>query len=70
MSPLDICFQIDKYTNNNADAQLQYTTSGQKEIFGLFKKICLIKHADNKKNRKLIVMLWSRDLNISSRRYP
>lgn len=44
LSLSDICFSIDKYIKNDADAQLsQYIASGQKEIPGLFEKSHLVK---------------------------
>ncbi len=55
-SPSDIYFPMDKYTNNDTDAQLsQYAASGQKEIPGLFEKSRLVKQADNKKDKKLVL---------------
>lgn len=41
---------MDKYTNNDTDAQLsQYIASEHKKILGLFERSCLIEQADNKK---------------------
>ncbi len=55
--PLDICFSIDKYTNNNADAKLfLYAASGQKEIPELFEKGHLVDQANNEKDKKLMLM--------------
>lgn len=51
-SLLDIYFLINKFINNNADAQLQYTIFRQNKISGLFEKNCLVKQANNKKNKK------------------
>lgn len=41
--------------NNDADAQLQYTTSGQKEISGLFEKSFLVEQANNEKNKRSVL---------------
>ena len=51
----DICFPINKCIDNNADAQLQYAASRQKEISGLFEKSCLVEQIDNKKNKKFVL---------------
>ena len=57
MSPSDICFLVDKYTNNDANIQLsQYVISRQNKIFELFEKSYLVKQADNKKNKKFELM--------------
>ena len=53
--PSDICFPIDKFTNNDADAQLQYVASRQNEISRLFEKSCLVEQADNEKEKKSVL---------------
>ena len=54
-SPSDICFSMDKFTNNDADAQLQYAASGQKKIAGLFEKSRIVKQTDNEKEKKSVL---------------
>lgn len=56
MSPSDIYFLIDKFTNNDAHTKLEYATSGEKHIPVLFEKICLIEQAENEKNNKALLM--------------
>lgn len=46
---------MDECTNNDADAQLQYAASGQKEISGPFEKSRLVEQAENEKDKKSVL---------------
>lgn len=48
---------MDECKKNDVDAQLsKYAASWQKEILKLFDKSCQVKQADNKKNKKLVLI--------------
>lgn len=53
----NICYQIDKYTYNDKNAQIsQHVISGKKEIYGIFSKSCLIIQAENEKDKQFVFM--------------